>query len=102
MICKRDAKDGVLLSVGLAKSLLRGGQISISNGRTFCPRHKFISEIGQSSHSRSNQIRHLNALLPSNDKANARSQSFWEDFIDLLCKYGVDEALIYGASTEES
>jgi hypothetical protein len=85
VICKRDVNDGVLLSVGFAKSLLRGGQISISNGRTFCLRHKFISEIGQSSHSRSSQLRHLNALLPTNDKANARSQNFWEDFIDLLC-----------------
>jgi hypothetical protein len=101
VICKRGAKDGVLLSVGFAKSLLRGGQLSIANGRTFCPRHKFISEIGQSSNSRTSHIRHLNAVLPSSDKANARSQSFWEEFIDLLSKYGVDETLIYGTSPED-
>jgi hypothetical protein len=101
VICKRGAQDGIFLSVGFAKSLMRGGQPTVDNGRTFCPRHKFISEIGQSSNARTDHIRHLNAVLPSSDKANARSQEFWEEFIELLCKYGVDEALIYGAMPQD-
>lgn len=101
VICKRGAQEGILLSVGFAKSLLRGGPPTIENGRTFCPRHKFISEIGQTSHARSSKLRHLNALFPTSDRANARSQKFWEEFIDLLCKHGVDESLIFGATPKD-
>jgi hypothetical protein len=101
VICKRSSKDGILLSVGFAKSLLRGGRAIIENGRTFCPRHRFISEIGQTSPTRSSHLRRLNLVLPTNDKASARSQKFWEELIDLLCKYGVDERSIYGELPED-
>ena len=100
VICKRGSQDGILLSVGFAKSILRGGQPSIENGRTFCQRHRFISEIGQSSHSRSSHLRHLNSVFPSSDKASARSQTFWEELIDLLLKYGIEESEIYGFYSE--
>jgi hypothetical protein len=101
VICKRGETEGISLSVGFAKSVLRGGLASVENGRTFCQRHKFISEIGQSSHSRSAQLRRLNALFPMSDKGGARSQTFWEDLIDLLGKYGVKEDQIYKENVAE-
>jgi len=101
VICKRGSQDGIFLSVGFAKSLLRGGLPTVENGRTFCPRHKFISEVGQSSHSRSARLRHINALFPSSDKVSARGQVFWEELIDLLCKHGVNEAHIYGSPLKD-
>jgi hypothetical protein len=97
----RGEKDGIHVSVGFAKSLLLGGLPVVENGKTFCQRHKFISEVGQTSHSRSAQLRRLNALLPLSDKGSAGSQTFWEDLIDLLGKYGVTESQIYKEDVAE-
>jgi hypothetical protein len=91
VICKRGVNEGALVSVGFAKSNLRGGRATVENGRTFCVRHKLISELSQTSMPRTANLRAVNALLPISERSGARAQMFWEELLDLLKKYGVSE-----------
>jgi len=89
-ICKKGARDGISVSVGYAMSTKRGGKLDVANGRVLCPRHKFILETAQDSEDSGANFRKLRKLLPEIGNSSAKGIKFWEDFFDLLLKYGID------------
>jgi hypothetical protein len=89
-VCKKGASDGIRTTVGYAISLERGGKRDVSNGRVLCPRHRFILETSQNSDTSALNFRRLRKKLPQIGKASAKELKFWEDFYDLLERYGID------------
>ena len=87
--CKRGSADGVKISVGYAKSRMRGGKFDISNGRTLCPIHRWILETAQDSDEARQNWRKLLGELPKIGES-ARAQKFWDEFVELMRKHGVD------------
>jgi len=89
-VCKLGPADGVQVSVGYALSTRRGGKLDVKNGRTLCSTHRWTLETAQDSDEAQHNWRKLRKKLPT--IGSAQSQSFWNDFIQLLKKYGIDPA----------
>ncbi len=87
--CKRGPADGVKISVGYAKSVMRGGKFDLSNGRTLCPMHRWILETAQESEEARHNWRKLLGKLPKIGES-ARAQKFWDELVELMKKHGVD------------
>jgi len=89
-VCNKGVADGVKVTVGYAMSVKRGGKLDIANGRVLCPRHKFILETAQDSEVSAANFRKLRKDFPQIGKTSARGMKFWEEFLDLLIRHGID------------
>ena len=89
-ICNKGVADGVKVTVGYAVSVKRGGKLDIANGRVLCPRHKFILETAQDSEVSAANFRKLRKDFPQIGKTSARGMKFWEEFLDLMIRHGID------------
>ena len=89
-VCKKGAADGVKVTVGYAVSVKRGGKLDVANGRVLCPRHKFILETAQDSEVSAANFRRLRKEFPQIGKTSSKGLKFWEEFFDLLERYGID------------
>lgn len=89
-VCNKGVADGLKVTVGYAVSVKRGGKLDIANGRVLCPRHKFILETAQDSEVSAANFRKLRKDFPQIGKTSARGMKFWEEFLDLLIRHGID------------
>jgi hypothetical protein len=89
-VCKLGPADGVQVSVGYALSTRRGGKLDIRNGRTLCATHRWTLETAQDSDEAQHNWRKLREKLPA--IGTPRSHHFWNEFVQLLKKYGIDPA----------
>ena len=89
-VCNRGATDGVKVTVGYAVSVKRGGKLDVENGRVLCPRHRFILETAQDSEVSASNFRKIRNEFPQIGKTSAKGMKFWEDFVDLLERYGIE------------
>jgi hypothetical protein len=89
-VCKLGPADGVQVSVGYALSTRRGGKLDVKNGRTLCAMHRWTLETAQESDEAQRNWRKLRKKLPV--IGSPQSQSFWNEFVQLLKKYGIDPA----------
>ena len=89
-VCNRGAADGVKVTVGYAISVKRGGKLDVENGRVLCPRHRFILETAQDSEVSASNFRKIRNEFPQIGKTSAKGMKFWEDFADLLERYGIE------------
>lgn len=88
-ICKKGAPDGVSVSVGYAVSERRGGKLDVENGRTLCDKHRFILQTAQDSAESATNFRRLQQKMPKVE-SSSRAMRFWEEFLELLGRYGID------------
>jgi len=88
VVCKRGTADGVKVFVGYALSTRRGGKLDVKNGRTLCATHRWTLETAQDSDQAQHNWRKLRKKLPM--IGVPKSQNFWNEFIQLLKKYGID------------
>jgi len=89
-VCGRGPADGVQVSVGYAVSTRRGGKLDVKNGRTLCATHRWTLETAQDSDEAQRNWRNLRKKLPA--IGEPRSLNFWNEFVQLLKKYGIDPA----------
>lgn len=88
VVCGKGVTDGVKVSVGYALSTRRGGALNVDNGRTLCPTHRWTLETAQDSDEAKQNWRKLLSSLPK--LGEPRAQKFWEEFLELLKKFGVE------------
>ena len=88
VVCGRGVADGVKVSVGYALSTRRGGKLNVDNGRTLCPTHRWTLETAQDSDEGQRNWRKLLSSLPK--VGEPRAQKFWEEFLELLKRYGIE------------
>ena len=88
-ICGKGPADGTPVYVGYAKSVRRGGKLDVENGRTLCRVHRWILETAQDSPESAANFRRLREKLPQIGQSS-KATNFWNEFVDLLKKYGVD------------
>ena len=88
-VCKKGPANSVKVSVGYAVSVKRGGKLDVLNGRTLCPRHKFILETAQDSEVSAANFRKLRKEFPQIGKISVKGMKFWEEFLDLLTRYDI-------------
>ena len=88
VVCGKGVAEGIKVSVGYAMSTRRGGVLDIKNGRTLCPIHRWTLETAQDSDEAQKNWRKLRKNLP--EVGDPRAQKFWNEFVELLNKYGVD------------
>jgi hypothetical protein len=88
VVCGKGVAEGTKVSVGYAMSTRRGGVLDIKNGRTLCPIHRWTLETAQDSDEAQKNWRKLRKSLP--EVGEPRAQRFWNEFIELLSKYGID------------
>ena len=88
-ICGKGPVDGASVYVSYAKSIRRGGKLDVENGRTLCGVHRWILETAQDSPESAANFRRLREKLPQIGQS-PRATNFWNEFVELLRKYGVD------------
>jgi len=91
VVCGKGSADGVKVTIGYALSTRRGGKLDIGNGRALCPIHRWTLETAQDSDEAKQNWRKLRTLLP--EVGAPRAQTFWNDFVELLKKYGIDPSM---------
>lgn len=88
-ICGKGPAEGAPVFVGYAKSIRRGGKLDVENGRTLCSIHRWILETAQDSPESAANFRRLREKLPQIGESS-RATNFWNEFVELLKRYGVD------------
>lgn len=88
-ICGKGPAEGAPVYVGYAKSIRRGGKLDVENGRTLCSIHRWVLETAQDSPESAANFRRLREKLPQIGDSS-RATGFWNEFVELLKKYGVD------------